>query len=143
MLFRSLFPDIFEPVIRDDLINGISTFYAELTRINMIVKYSDQGQPMIYLIDEIFRGTNSLDRIAGAQVVLRELSKKKVIGLISTHDFELCDLEKERGLNFRNYHFEEQYVQGRIDFDYKLRSGRCTTSNARYLMRMVGIHFPE
>ena len=130
-------------VIRDDLINGISTFYAELTRINMILKEADKGRPMLYLIDEIFRGTNSLDRIAGAQVVLRELSKKNVIGLISTHDFELCDLEKDRGLNFRNYHFEEQYKQGRIEFDYKLRSGRCTTSNARYLMNMVGIHIPE
>jgi hypothetical protein len=142
--FRCSIMDVYTSmVIRDDLINGISTFYAELTRINMILKQADKGQPMLYLIDEIFRGTNSLDRIAGAQVVLRELSKKNVIGLISTHDFELCGLEKDPGLNFRNYHFEEQYIQGRIEFDYKLRSGRCTTSNARYLMNMVGIHVPE
>jgi len=142
--FKCSIMDIYTSmVIRDDLIGGISTFYAELTRINMILKEADKGRPMLYLIDEIFRGTNSLDRIAGAQVVLRELSKKNVIGLISTHDFELCDLEKDRGLNFRNYHFEEQYKQGRIEFDYKLRSGRCTTSNARYLMNMVGIHIPE
>lgn len=60
-------------VIRDDLINGISTFYAELTRINMILKHADKGQPMLYLIDEIFRGTNSLDRIAGAQVVCKRI----------------------------------------------------------------------
>ena len=78
-----------------------------------------------------------MDRIAGAQVVLRELSKKNVIGLISTHDFELWDLEKDRGLKFRNYHFEEQYKQGRI-VDYKLRPGRCTTSHARYLMKYGG-----
>lgn len=130
-------------VIRDDLIDGISTFYAELTRINMILNHSDQRQPIFYLIDEIFRGTNSLDRIAGARVVLRELSKRGAIGLISTHDFELCDLEKDSQLNFRNYHFEEQYENGGIDFDYKLRPGRCTTSNARYLMKMVGIHIPE
>jgi len=58
----------------------------------MILKQADKGQPMLYLIDGVFRGTNSLDRIAGAQVVLKELSKKNVIGLISTHDFELCDL---------------------------------------------------
>lgn len=139
--FRCSIMDVYTSmVIRDDLIGGISTFYAELTRINMILKQADRGQPMLYLIDEIFRGTNSLDRIAGAQVVLKELSKKNVIGLISTHDFELCGLEKDRGLNFRNYHFEEQYKQGRIEFDYKLRSGRCTTSNARYLMNMVGIN---
>ncbi len=130
-------------VIRDDLIGGISTFYAELTRINMILKHSGQGHPMFYLIDEIFRGTNSLDRIAGARVVLRELSRRGAIGLISTHDFELCDLEKDKQLEFRNYHFEEQYVKGGINFDYKLRPGRCTTSNARYLMKMVGIDIPE
>ena len=109
--FRCSIMDVYTSmVIRDDLINGISTFYAGLTRINMILKQADKGQPMLYLIDEVFRGTNSLDRIAGAQVVLRELSKKNVIGLISTHDFELCDLEKDPELNFRNYHFEEQYV---------------------------------
>lgn len=125
--------------IRDDLINGISTFYAELTRINMILEHSRQGKPMCYLIDEIFRGTNSLDRIAGARVVLKNLSNNGAIGLISTHDFELCDLEKEQWSNFRNYHFEEQYTNGRIEFDYKLRLGRCTTSNARYLMNMAGI----
>jgi len=142
--FRCSIMDIFTSmVIRDDLIDGISTFYAELTRINMILKHSDQKQPMFYLIDEIFRGTNSLDRIAGARVVLRELSKRGAIGLISTHDFELCDLEKDSPLNFRNYHFEEQYAKGGIHFDYKLRPGRCTTSNARYLMKMVGIHIPE
>jgi DNA mismatch repair ATPase MutS len=130
-------------VIRDNLIDGISTFYAELTRINMILKHSGQQQPMFYLIDEIFRGTNSLDRIAGARVVLGELSKRGAIGLISTHDFELCDLEKDSQLKFRNYHFEEQYEKGGIRFDYKLRPGRCTTSNARYLMKMVGINITE
>ena len=76
-------------------------------------------------------------------MVLRELSRRGAIGLISTHDFELCDLEKDKQLEFRNYHFEEQYVKGGINFDYKLRPGRCTTSNARYLMKMVGIDIPE
>ena len=125
--------------IRDDLLEGVSTFYAELKRISMILEHSRLGKPMLYMIDEIFRGTNSQDRIAGAQVVLRQLSKNGAIGLISTHDFELCDLEKEVWANFKNYHFEEQYVKGRIEFDYKLRPGRCSTSNARYLMKMVGI----
>lgn len=142
--FRCSIMDIFTSmVIRDDLINGISTFYAELIRINMILQHSRQGSPMLYLIDEIFRGTNSLDRIAGARVVLRELSKNEGIGLISTHDFELCDLENDPRANFRNYHFEEQYSNGRIEFDYKLRAGRCTTSNAKYLMNMVGIDLDE
>jgi DNA mismatch repair ATPase MutS len=125
--------------IRDDLIEGVSTFYAELKRINMILEHSRRDKPMIYLIDEIFRGTNSLDRITGAQVVLRQLSQNGAIGLISTHDFELCDLEKELWAKFKNFHFQEHYVNGGIEFDYKLRPGRCSTSNARYLMKMVGI----
>ena len=125
--------------IRDDLIEGVSTFYAELKRINMILEHSRLGKPMLYLIDEIFRGTNSLDRIAGAKVVLKKLSENGAIGLVSTHDFELCDLEQEEWANFRNYHFQEHYADGHIQFDYKLRPGRCSTSNARYLMKMVGI----
>lgn len=142
--FKCPIIDIFTSmVIRDDLINGISTFYAELTRINMILINSRKGRPIFYLIDEIFRGTNSLDRIAGAEAVLRELSKNRAIGLISTHDFELCELEKDRRLSFKNYHFEEQYLNGSIKFDYKLCSDRCTTSNAKYLMNMVGISVSE
>lgn len=138
--FRCSVMDIYTSMeIRDDLLEGVSTFYAELKRVNMILENSRRGKPMIYLIDEIFRGTNSLDRITGAKVVLQLLSENGAIGLISTHDFELCDLDKEAWSNFRNYHFEEQYVGGRIEFDYKLRPGRCTTSNARYLMKMVGI----
>lgn len=125
--------------IRDDLLDGISTFYAELKRVKMILEHSLQDRPMLYLIDEIFKGTNSLDRITGAQVVLKTLSQKGAIGLISTHDLELCALEKEPWANFVNYHFEERYNDGRIEFDYKLRPGRCQTSNARYLMKMVGI----
>ncbi|AJQ26667.1 MutS family DNA mismatch repair protein [Pelosinus fermentans] len=125
--------------ISDDLNSGISTFYAELLRIKMIIDFSHKKQDMIFLIDEIFRGTNSIDRLVGATSVLKNLNKSWVIGLISTHDFELCNLEDEAGNKIMNYHFTESYVNNEIQFDYKLRSGRCTTTNAKYLMRMVGI----
>jgi len=142
--FRCSVMDIYTSMeIHDDLIQGISTFYAELKRIHLILERSRLGQPMLFLIDEIFRGTNSLDRITGAKVVLRQLSQNGAIGLISTHDFELCELEKEPWAKFKNYHFQEQYTEGGIVFDYKLRPGRCSTSNARYLMKMVGIDIPE
>jgi hypothetical protein len=136
--------DIFTSMrIRDDLNSGISTFYAELLRIKTIIDYSHKELPMIYLIDEIFMGTNSLDRIAGARSVLKNLSKSWIIGLISTHDFELCDLEQEKQVNIKNYHFTENYSNNEIKFDYKLRSGRSMTTNARYLMKMVGIELVE
>ena len=138
------FMDIFTSMrVRDDLNSGISTFYAELLRIKMIIDHSHLKQPMIYLIDEIFKGTNSLDRIAGAKSVLKHLGKNWIIGLISTHDFELCDLEQQSRVNIKNYHFTEKYVNNEIQFDYKIHPGRCKTANARYLMRMVGIELDE
>ncbi len=124
---------------QDDLNQGISTFYAELLRIKQIVDYSRQTKNMIFLIDEIFKGTNSKDRIDGAKIVLRNLNKPFAIGLISTHDYELCDLEGEDPARFSNAHFTENYANNQIHFDYKLHAGRCRTSNARFLMRMVGL----
>ncbi len=132
--------DIFTSMrVHDDLNGGISTFYAELLRVKMIIDYSHKKQPMIYLIDEIFMGTNSRDRITGARSVLRNLSREWILGLISTHDFELCELEQDERVSIKNYHFTEKYVNNEIRFDYKLRSGRSMTTNAKYLMKMVGI----
>ncbi|HHV29986.1 MutS family DNA mismatch repair protein [Acetivibrio mesophilus] len=125
--------------ITDDLSEGISTFYAELLRIKMIVEHSRKKKPMIFLIDEVFRGTNSSDRITGARNVLLNLDKDWVVGMISTHDFELCSLEKGHGGRIVNYHFTETYTNNEIKFDYVLRHGQCKTTNARYLMKMVGI----
>jgi DNA mismatch repair ATPase MutS len=129
--------------VHDDLGSGISTFYAELLRIKMIIDHSRRKLPMIYLIDEIFMGTNSADRITGARSVLKNLSKSWIIGMISTHDFELCDLEQESNVNVENYHFVETYSNNEILFDYKLRPGRSRTTNAKYLMKMVGIELEK
>ncbi len=126
-------------VIRDDLSSGISTFYAELLRISRITEQVRTNHRLFYLIDELFRGTNSLDRIAGARAVLNNLQAHDAIGMISTHDFELCGLADQFPGKFVNCHFEEQYLEGQLSFDYKLREGRCTTSNAHHLMRLVGI----
>ena len=132
--------DVFTSMrVHDDLSGGISTFYAELLRVKKIIDHSHKELPMVYLIDEIFMGTNSLDRITGARSVLKNLSRKWIIGLISTHDFELCELEQENKISVKNYHFTEKYVNNEIKFDYRLRSGRSTTTNAKYLMKMVGI----
>jgi len=125
--------------VADDLNAGISTFYAELIRIKTIIDISKKKEPMIFLIDEVFRGTNSEDRIIGAKNVLVNLDKYWIIGLISTHDFELCSLGKDRNSRISNYHFEETYLNNEIKFDFLIKPGRCTTTNAKYLMKMVGI----
>ena len=124
--------------VDDSLAEGMSTFYAELLRIKEMVAAERTGRPLLLLIDEIFKGTNSADRITGARAALAHLTNAHSITLVSTHDFELCDLEVPGG-SVRNAHFEEHYTDGKIAFDYRLRAGRCETTNAVYLLRLVGI----
>lgn len=124
--------------VDDDLAHGVSTFYAELLRIKTMVAAEKNGQPLLLLIDEIFKGTNSADRITGAKAALSRLTNAHTIALVSTHDFELCTLAVPEG-RICNAHFEEHYEDGKIAFDYRLRDGRCVTTNAEYLLRMVGI----
>lgn len=125
--------------LRDDVDANISSFYAELLRIKTIIEAAKTGKPLIFLIDEIFRGTNSLDRIAGARTALRHLCLLGASGLVTTHDLELAALENLTELNARNFHFQEHYENDKIVFDYKLLPGVSVSSNARYLMKLVGI----
>lgn len=124
--------------VTDDVANGISTFYAEILRIKAMAEYREKNQPMICFIDEIFKGTNSADRIVGAGEAIKKLSGEKCITLVSTHDFELCDIKDMDGKPAENYHFEEYYKDGELKFDYHLKNGRCTTTNAKELLRMAG-----
>ena len=125
--------------IEDDISKGISTFYAELLRIKSMVDFSKKQQPMLVLIDEIFKGTNSADRIIGAAQTIRKLTNSWSITFVSTHDFELCRLAESEHLPITNYHFEEYYTDDEIHFDYKLKPGQCQTTNAKYLLKMAGI----
>jgi hypothetical protein len=122
--------------VGDDLAKGISTFYAELLRIKDAIEYSKLKKPMLVLIDEIFKGTNSNDRIQGAISLIEKLNLSNVLMFISTHDFELCGINT---VPISNFHFSEHYEGDKIKFDYKLKEGRCQTTNARYLMKLSGI----
>ena len=124
--------------VNDDLSQGVSTFYAELLRIKSMIEYSENKQPMLACIDEIFKGTNVNDRVIGAKEAIRRLTNERTITLVTTHDFELCELEKENE-HITNAHFEEYYEGDEIKFDFKLREGRTHTTNAKYLLRMAGI----
>jgi hypothetical protein len=127
--------------ITDDLQNGISTFYAELLRIRKIID-SIGEQSAIILIDEIFRGTNTRDRHEAAKAVLTHLAKQNAMTVISTHDLDLAELETLDPAHYGNFHFEDEYIDGAIHFDYILRKGRSTSSNAMFLLEMVGITEP-
>lgn len=123
--------------VSDDINKNISTFYGELLRIKNIIDYSKEiTYPMIVFIDEIFKGTNYNDRIFGAKEIIKLLSTLNCIVIISTHDFELCQIDNK---SIYNYHFEERYENGNIIFDYKLLKGQCKTTNARFLMNSIGL----
>lgn len=126
--------------IADSLEENMSTFRAELIRIGSIVEASNDGTPMLFLIDEVFRGTNSQDRTDGAEILLNKLNKPYISGFMTTHDYALCDraVERKDG-NIVFFHFSERYEGDEVIFDYKLRSGLSHESNAKFLMRLVGI----
>ncbi|MCX0380975.1 MutS family DNA mismatch repair protein [Clostridium perfringens] len=122
----------------DNLEESISSFYAEILRIKIIVEGVKRGEKILLLLDEIFKGTNSLDRHEGAEILINQLLEGNTLGLVSTHDFELCDMEKKDS-TIQNYNFREYYEDNKLKFDYILRKGVSQTRNARYLMKMAGI----
>ena len=123
--------------IADDLNEGVSTFYAELRRVKQIIDRAENPN-MLFLIDEIFKGTNSVDRLAGADAVISKLSELNAMGMVSTHDLELCKLA-DLHVRIENHSFSEYYENGNIYFDYKIRHRQSKTTNAKFLMEMVGI----
>jgi DNA mismatch repair ATPase MutS len=122
----------------DNLDNNISSFYAEILRIKAIVEGVKEDKKVFFLLDELFKGTNSIDRHDGAKALIKQLGKQGASGLISTHDLELCDLQHEYS-KIKNYHFQEYYKSGELKFDYKIREGISTTRNALYLLKLAGI----
>lgn len=127
---------------KDNLEESISSFYAEILRIKILIEAAKKGEKVFFLLDEIFKGTNSKDRHEGAKVLINQLVNNKALGLVSTHDLELCDLEKTK-IWLKNYNFQEYYEKNNIRFDYKLRIGKSKTQNAVHLMKLAGIDFSD
>lgn len=142
--FRCAKMDIYTCMrVSDNLEKSISSFYGELLRIKEIVEASRRGRPVFFLLDEIFKGTNSHDRHLGAKILIKQLYRQHAIGMVSTHDLELGELEGESKGSVKNYHFQEHYQEQEIRFDYRLRPGISTTRNALYLIKMIGVNIEE
>ena len=124
---------------QDSLEAGISRFYAEILRLRQIVDMTSDLPPLLFLLDEILHGTNSHDRRVGAEAVIRALIERGAIGLVTTHDLALAQIADEPALHAANVHLEDQMVDGKMAFDYHLRAGVVTKSNAIELMRAVGL----
>ena len=126
--------------VTDSVADGFSYFYAEVRRLRQLLDalQDEDPTPVLYFIDEIFRGTNNRERLQGSQALIREIATHSAIGIISTHDLELVKLESEIQ-HFHNYHFREEIIDGKMAFDYALREGPCPTTNALRIMELEGL----
>ncbi|WP_447641915.1 MULTISPECIES: MutS family DNA mismatch repair protein [Chitinophagaceae] len=126
--------------IADNLAENTSTFYAELKKIRAIIDAVNAKEKVFVLLDEILRGTNSLDRHAGSKALMLQLIREKAVAVIATHDVELANLVNEQPDAIANYHFDVQVATNdELYFDYKLKSGVCQRMNAAILMKQIGI----
>jgi hypothetical protein len=125
--------------LHDSLAEGQSRFYAEILRLRQILGLAKEGQPVLFLLDEILHGTNSHDRRIGAEAVIRSLLRYRTIGLVTTHDLALARIAEDPTVPAENVHFEDEIVGGKMRFDYRLREGVVRKSNALELMREVGL----
>lgn len=125
--------------VNDSLEEGRSRFYAEILRLRAICVLAEAQPPVMFLLDELLGGTNSSDRLTGAEGIARALVASGAIGLISTHDLALTEIGEADDLALHNVHFEERVENGEMIFDFKLREGPVTTRNGLALMRMVGL----
>jgi ABC-type multidrug transport system fused ATPase/permease subunit len=125
--------------ILDSLQTGASRFYAEITRLRQIVELTKGELPLLFLLDEILSGTNSHDRLIGAEAVVKGLVERGAVGVVTTHDLALTRIVETLNGRAANVHFEDHLENGRMIFDYKMRPGVVQRSNALELMRSVGL----
>ena len=125
--------------VSDSLDKGLSQFYAELQRLKKVLHAIIDQEPVFFLIDEMLKGTNELDRHRGANALIRQLIEHKAKGMVATHDLELTKLEKEYSGKIRNIHFDGYIKDDKLYFDYLLKRGICTSANALELMKKIGI----
>ncbi len=126
--------------ITDSLVDGFSYFYAEVTCLKRLLEaYQEpEGRPLLYLIDEIFRGTNNRERLIGSRAYLNALIGGNGVGFLATHDLELANLAEQSPL-VRNFHFRDEVRDGRLVFDYQIHPGPSPTTNALKIMRLEGL----
>ena len=119
--------------ISDDLMNDKSYYFEEVLTIKEMIDESGNGKPNLFLIDEIFKGTNTVERISAGKAVLSFLARAENIIFVSTHDIELADLLDDE---YVLYHFSEKVDNKTVDFDYKLKEGKLKNRNAIRILQI-------
>lgn len=129
--------------VADSLERGASYFAAELSRLRIVLREAAEGPPVLFLLDELLRGTNARARHLGGRAVVEHLLEAEAMGLVATHDIALSSLEASHPGRVQNVHFTDVMQEGEILFDYRLRPGVVRTSNALRLLGQLGIEVPE
>jgi len=126
--------------IADSLQHGASYFQAELARLRTVIEDAEKEPPILFLLDELLRGTNARARHRGARAVVLHLLARRAMGIVATHDIALSELEQELEGKVKNFHFTDVLAaDGEMIFDYRLRPGVVKTSNALRLLAMAGV----
>ncbi|MBM4123526.1 MAG: hypothetical protein FJ246_01000 [Nitrospira sp.] len=130
--------------VDDSLEEGLSFFYAEVKRLKRLLDAAcdRSAPPLLFLIDEIFKGTNNRERLLGSRAFIRALAAGNGFGLVTTHDLELAELENDLP-GAANVHFQETVEANELRFDYRLRPGPCPTTNALRIMALEGLPVPD
>ena len=143
LMGASVFADAFQTFIgktltcirvSDSVQQGASYFYSEVLRISHLLS-EVKKQPSLFLIDEVFKGTNSKERLIGSKALIQALYDSKGLGLITTHDIELAIAVK----GLENWHFTDQTVDDLLVFDHKIKKGPAKTTNALKVMKSLGL----
>jgi len=121
--------------LTDNLLGNESYYIVEIKSLKRILDHSNEEIPLLCFIDEVLRGTNTLERIAASSTILSALSKNHCICFAATHDLELTSILESR---YQNYHFQEQITNGNILFDYLLYEGKSNSRNAIKLLDLLG-----
>lgn len=121
--------------LRDNLEGGESYYIVEIKSLQRILEECKKEQPVLCIVDEVLRGTNTIERIAASSRILKYLAKPQVLPLAATHDIELSYILEDC---YTNYHFEEEVKDHDVLFNYQLRQGRAMTRNAIKLLEMIG-----
>ena len=133
--YRAPFFKVFSSIrIADDLTENTSYYLEEVLSIKEAVEASDEKEPYLFVLDEIFKGTNTIERVSGGKAILSYLNRGPHVVLVSTHDIELTDLLSEE--KYQLFHFTEQIDNEELLFDHKLKDGKLKTRNAIRILEM-------
>ena len=125
--------------IKDALEENVSTFKAELNRVELMLSLVKNKSKCLILIDEMLRGTNSKDKLKGSINITKKLIDEGAYAMIATHDIKLAELDSEYPEVIQNYYFDIDFLDGDLQFDYKLKDGICENFNASYLLKEIGV----